>query len=1584
MTVHSSGEPVQAVLGLLRAEEPLEQEPSQQALLRHEAGVLEELRGDESAAVREYLAAWGADGDFREPVEALVRILSRRRDTQHLPRLLESMVDVAATANESARALWELAVFRHTVENDLAQARACLEQALEADPNDAACWLELELVAAKENDTALRMRALEARAGLTADPTWQGLLLIQLAELCADADDADRASSLLDTAAAVEGRARFLSRLALERVAARAGDARLLAHALDGQAEIIAEALDDPAVADRVGVPRFMCTPAQAADAWLRAGELRRRGGDAAGAAAALGAAAERLPSHPVVARLRIAAADASGDVQSAVAIAREQIEGGLGGPAAAAMWLRLARAAEEERDAPAALEAYAKALELEPSSIVALTLQTDLLAQGEDATLLAGALERQAMLVGGDAARGRAFVTVAYVWAVRAGDVARGKQALERAAEHAVDRAFLARIERSFAALCSDDGWYEDATRRLLALVTDPRERATLCFELGKSRLGRDETAGALEAFAQLASLGEGEPGGSAWLGRALAAYAVGAGNTERPRDRALVARLAEVEPDRQLARGLAIVAAVLGAREGDIDRARALLGADHQHEPGDPVVALCLAEIERRRGDVAAAARVLQACGAATSEARVSGALHLEAGFLLWQTGDKAAAITAFEQALEPTPRAAQLALSWALRAARPDDAGARQRALDLTEGGETDGGRRANAALERFGLAALAPDGEADARAALAELEDIDAGPDVALAAALARLVWTAPGEEGARQAALERLEEMGGPAQRLARAERYQLARFVDRDVGVALRAAREWTAVEPSLLACLEWLGAAYAADDRDAEIDAREALARAIGAGTGNGELQEARAAVEASAATVRLLHHHGQGVPLLRATSPATRMLNLELAPPGAAPQKRAAALRGVGDVLGDEAKRDAARLCAWSELCAHNYQRAREIFEALAENEPADVGIWEGMRSCAEALGDWMANAQALARLGSLCRDDVRAGELWEKAGLILVEHPEALDDADIAFQRALERDRSRFVSFDKLFRRVRDRRDNERLLQLIDLRLTVTDDTAEITKMYWERARVYRDKGDADRALKCLKDVTMLEPDHVGALALAGEIAIKKGDFAEAAPLLARLATLKSAPDKQRQLSGVAAVDLYEKKLEQPEKALEVLSRLYKDGLSTTKVRERLARLAARVGRWEEAVEILERLMEERDTSRGRADAARLAMAIYRDKLQKPSRAATVVARLLQEAPDDREAIELLLRTPVSEQLKKTAVPHAKRLLLEQLVDNPFDLPKVELISEIAAYYSEPNLRRAALGVAIALGGDNDLARRSCAEIEVRSVTEPQIVLDEGALSIICDPDDIGPIAELFTVIAPAVSEALGPSLRTEDVGRKQRLDSGHPMRIEIARWIGALGIGDFEIYVGGRDSHAVKGVAGELPALVVGSAIRTPLDAAGRSAIGREVFALRRGTTAVAYQDDNTIASIVVAVCKDAGLAMQNPPYAVFGEIERVMVKAMNRKLRNAARPICQRLAGGAIHAHAWAAAARRSLDRMALIAAGDAASVIEQVLGPPSSPARQAIESDLRAKRLLSFAMSADYLELRRKLGMGAP
>src|SRR5690606_13795216 len=142
-------------------------------------------------------------------------------------------------------------------------------------------------------------------------------------------------------------------------------------------------------------------------------------------------------------------------------------------------------------------------------------------------------------------------------------------------------------------------------------------------------------------------------------------------------------------------------------------------------------------------------------------------------------------------------------------------------------------------------------------------------------------------------------------------------------------------------------------------------------------------------------------------------------------------------------------------------------DHERARAAFRTVVERRPDDVAAWEGVRATSEALRDPVSTALAAAQLGALCKDDARGAEFWEGAGLLLLEHTEAHDDAEIAFDRAFARDPRRGVAVDRLFRRVRARNEDDRLLDIIERRLGVADDDLEICKLFWERARVLRKK-------------------------------------------------------------------------------------------------------------------------------------------------------------------------------------------------------------------------------------------------------------------------------------------------------------------------------------------------------------------------------------------------------------------------------------------------------------------------------------------------------------------------------------
>jgi len=1554
---------VTAMAERLRAELAATESPTSQAVLLHELGVLEELIGDEAAAARDHLGAINAEPEFREPLERLVVLIERRQSYKNLGKLLERLVRIAVGPAERTRALADFGLFKAEHERDLEGARELLEEATAEQPEDAALWLGLELVAASLGDRPLRARALAARAELTQHAAWRALLRIDLARLLAETADPQAGIEVLEHAAAEDTIARYPALCALEQLGLRERRDDVVASALEAQAELLARCLSEPSAGEALGVPEHARRPESVAAAWLRAAYAPRRQGSLDRATPLLDRALALLPDEPALIHARTAAADALGDLETVTALARRQLATISTGPVAAGSWLRIAEGAAAEQNAAEALAAVSHAIECDPGAIPALAIRLDLLASAGEGATLAAALESLAERMEADDAKARLFLLAAYTWACVGRDVDGAKAALSQAAMYGATPSTVARVARLLATLAADPHWYEESTRRLLATGAGAAEQVSLWLELVHARLERGDHEALAKALESLAAA----PGGR-WLGNALGAFLLPLqGEGHASASTAALAALAQAEPDEAVSRALGQIVARRAGADGRREAATDPLTILHSAAVDDVVVAVQLATEHRRAGPPLAAADVLDACARAQGDPSLGAALHLEAGLLRFRAGARAAAVDNFDLAAVAAPEASAQLMTWALRAVDPDDPEARRRSLST--GGEDP--EPALTALERFTLEGS----EGDAEAAAEALRTIGPGsPDELVAAAeLARALFRAePGS--ADRAALEALSRRSAAAEALASAARHQ--ELVDEGAGPdqLLESASAWAALDIAAAPAIEWVAAAAAAGDRDQEREARRALAERLGGAAGE--------ALEASARLLASLSGD-EGQPLLPAASPVAKLTNLELAPPAGDPRRRAAAFGELGDALGDESAALAQAIAGYNHLATGQLEAAEAAFRRVVEAFPSEVFGWEGLRAWATKSGDRAVAAEAAAALGDVVRDPARGAELWEEAGLILLDELKDESRAEVAFARAVERDVRRSVAFDRLFRAVRARKDGPRLLDLIAARLEVADDPAELSKLFWERARVLRSQNRIEEALAALENVTMIEPDHVGALALAGEVYIRRGKFPEAAESLARLALLDSAPNEQRLMSGIAAVDLFENKLGQVDRALEVLLGLYRAGLSTLPVRERLARTAARVGEWRAATEVLEELMQQRETPEARVEAARLAMAIHRDRLGDLAGAEAATAKLLEEAPDDAEAIDVVLEGAFPDDVTRQLLAVAQSALVERLASDPLQPELVDRLARVAMVLENAPLRQATLGALVALGEGTPEIDRELEILDERVAHLPQIAIDQAALPELCDPDDVGPVGDVLALAAPCIGEALGPSLTGLGATRKQRVDprAGLPLRNEVAAWAGALGLGEFELYVGGADEGGIFGIAGERPSLLVGPRVSMPLSPAHRQLVARELFALRRGLTVLRHREPADVAAIVVALCRLVGVEIPSPQYALLGEFERQLGRVLPRKLKKPLADAAARIRDEGHDPRAWIAAATASLDRLAAIAAGDASHVLA---ASPTTRGRLAstLEARQRAARLLSFVLSPGYLALREQLGMG--
>ncbi len=1594
----------------LRAEATEATEPARKGRLLYEVGEIEERGGDEASAARDYLAAYNSDTEFREPLEGLVRLLERRRSTTNLGKLLEALVRAAESPEERVRALVLHATFCADVQNDLGGARGAAKEATEVPApahESASAWLLLEHTAGKLQDPALREEALAGRVSLSSDTRFRDLLRIDLADLKHTSGDVEGAQTIYEELLADESQQSFRAMTALERIFLKEAESaepersnaarQKLADLLVRRGLIgLGASEDDVKTADALGVPRWAraipdvtLTLVRASDMFVAVGK-HDRGAELldkllqrliADAKADPDAPSSRSVLARVVMLRRVRLAELASETELAAKLANALLEGEQDPRERAALSMRVAEHAASVGDRAIALIALTEATRSDPKSLPARGMELDLLAEGDPAHFSEALVKF--LESAGDEAKVRAALLSAYLIATdpsEPGDAGEqsnsGQQAnparmeaarnqLREAERLGLSKETAARLMRTLASLAGDATRYDEATTELASTVKDD-EAALLCFELARARAQRGDKEGEKAALDMLDTLPAG-----AFIARAVEAFGGGpeasdtSGRAASTKDASVaVEKLAELAESDDAKRGLSLIAALRADASKNRPRARELL-----KKAGEgTLVSVLQSELAQESQDMAEAARVLSAAAESAEDPELAAAMDLEAGLVLFRKGDRAGAAAAFARADERAGGNASKLSAYAALALSPDAIDTRRHALDAAEVAGVD---LSIVSLDRFATEGFGGDPER-ARDALSALEGGDK-PEFGLAAALGRLLLAQGSRDADVGSAIARIGASGAEGALFAAIEHLKLARADGSSAhGEAASALLDAGGGTP---AAVEWLAAAMRGTDVTVELSARDALARTL-----------TDDAAEAMACSVALFRRGALGqVPeeLLPGTSFATRITNLELTPPGSEPVRRAAALSSLEGSLGDAAETSAIALAAWNKLAAGESSEALVTFQNVTTACPEDLASWEGLRLAAERTGSREIYAMACEQLGARCMNDARGAAFWERAAVTWLALTGFDERGEHALSAAITRDPARPTSFDKLFRRVRERKDGDALLGLIAIRLEHTNDPAEIAKLYWEQARVLREKQDPDGALVALSQVTMLEPDHIGALALSGEIFIRRGQYGEAAEQLARLSKVAAAPPKNRVTAGITAVDLYENKLNRFDLALDVLLHLNRAKLTTLPVRERIARAAARTGTWQEALPILEGLMRERETREGRIEAARLAMAIYRDKIRSPEKALAVVEKLLTESPSDGEALDLLLGLTKDSPDRKRLLVAGREAILAELLDKPAQPDPMRRLARIAQTLGDAALEQATLSASVALSGPENIVLTALAQATAKKPRVPQTTLAPQLFGHLLAPDDDGPIADLFVTLAPTLAEALGPQIATLGVTKKDRVDarSGTAVRDEIAAWAGALGVSTFELFVGGRDPFGVQGIAGDPPAIVIGTQVTAPLSPQMRGRIAREVLGILRGSTVTRWRDDLTIAAIVVAACNLAKVPVSAPAYAVLAEVERLIGKALPRKVKALIEPICQKIVQTGQDPKAWAVRARASQSRAALVASGDVSVVLADLLGEPLERLSHVARDDLRAEELFQFLLSPTYFELRRALGL---
>jgi hypothetical protein len=287
---------------------------------------------------------------------------------------------------------------------------------------------------------------------------------------------------------------------------------------------------------------------------------------------------------------------------------------------------------------------------------------------------------------------------------------------------------------------------------------------------------------------------------------------------------------------------------------------------------------------------------------------------------------------------------------------------------------------------------------------------------------------------------------------------------------------------------------------------------------------------------------------------------------------------------------------------------------------------------------------------------------------------------------------------------------------------------------------------------------------------------------------------------------------------------------------------------------------------------------------------------------------------------------------------------------------------------------------MGISAALG---EVALEHMFQRALARRMPPSEALSESQRTALQAPGDEGALPLLFELLAPAIAEAFGPNAEALDVRKKDRVDprSGLALYREVESWARAFGINEFELYVGGRDTHSIVAFAGNPLGIVVGPLATNTFGPMVRARLAAEMYAASRGLSALHTHNESTVVAIVSAACRLAKVAPERIHLAGLPAVDRALTKAISRKVKNLLQEPCEQFLVEAKDVRPFIAAANQSRLRIGLLGGGDAQGLLIEQLGLTRTTIAAAAENDARVQDLFRFAFSQAYATAHNALRM---
>ncbi len=1563
----------------LRAELAATDDGGRSAVIQYEIGHVtqHELR-DEAQAVREYLQAYNHDPQFRPPLLALVALFERKRSPKNLVRLYDAEARSATQPREAASALADRAVLLLGQEGEAEEARKLLEAAFEqaAEAEDIALLLEHELLSGGETEAALSV--IEARSDLVRDPVLATLLRLEVARAREAAGDVDGAIEALRGALTTPA-ARWRVLEEVERVTRAADRPAELATTLIALAKLAGAAGgDDDGLSGAFSLRRFhdeARASARGAALYREAARLKANQlDDPDGARRAYEEALALRPGDALLRYERMLACEAAGDGDDAAAEAARFLEAGAEGALAASLHFRLAEHHQTRGETELAITALRAGLEADPGSAVIAAMLDDLVRATGDVESAHEGLLTEAGRCEGEA-KAEAFFEAANLATYQLADARAARMGHTAAAEASGAPTAILREGLLAAMRLGDAEGAKDFAHALLELELDDQERSALLRDAHElARLVLEDDAAAHATLRQALE----SPAAQAWAPDLARIGAAGEGDLE------LLARahaaLAARSVDDETTAAHLCAAGRAQARANDNDGAVASLKAALEKSPNHPYAMALLEEVYRARGDAEEVVRLLRQAAEQSDAPRAAETQLLLAGAAAEAADDVDKAIQTYEEAAERSPFSLAPVLALRRLAEGRKDPALLLRALEALSQREIaagDPGRHTLALGEHYDLISGKPElAEEPLRAALYGSMALTAAVDLALV--------PIEGGDAARLAGLERLLAHAGPEAKPGMLREGAGAALSVGDYDKARSLLGQLREIAPAD----RWasLGAmrlgALVPEDRAGRADAWTSLGRAT----------------DDAAVAAELVNHGlrvqvlGQGEDAIDdAVIVAHEILSV-------APESLHAAI-ALDESLsaGDDPEGRAEALGAWLEqagTAGHaaltlargralaSAGRSREALEVLlrvAVNDPDDLASWEAIRVCARDAEAWGPLVEACDRMAHLVDDDELTMLLTEESAAVLMDEMKDDGRAERRLRRVLAIDATRPIAYGRLHDLLAERADDRGLLGLVTARIDLVDDIDELSKLYYEQARLLRSLSMQEEALTALDNLLMLEEGHVGGLALLVELQVQSENWEGAVDALRSLAVADDVPDGQRRIARLGAADFLDGKLDDAAGALGELNALHEAGLADLAIYKRAADLAERAGKPDEMVEALEHAIGRATSAAEATRLGRRAGAVHATTRHDAPAAIATYRRALATSPTDLESGEALASLLDGEE--RAQLSHLfERSIRGALSAAPLDPSLLRALARAGAWRGSGPLQNAVLGVLVATGLANE--EEWAAWRASPPLTTPRGALDEAGVAVLQTPGLGAPAFRLAAAIAEAATEMDGLDPSGFGLGRGDLQKTDSPLRAELRGISAMFGLPAPELYVGGGEPQRLDIAPlykGKLN-WIAGSAVSSPLTADQRFTVGWLSMGARLGVAPFVRRGPMGAAIALFAAAEAADVPLPaGQGRASMADTKRRIYKAMPRRVRKSLPEMVRALGDDGRGVDLWAQQLARTAQRAGLLASNDPAVAVRRVLGAEPHP--DLVHASPDAMDLILFWLSPECTSLRERLGL---